>query len=189
MAIAARWTTAELEGLPEPLDGTRYEIVDGELYVTTQPSWQHQVTCANIVGLFHAWNEQTRAGVVAIAPGVVFSPDNAVAPDLVWVSRERLPLVLGEDRKLHDAPDLVVEVLSPGAINERRDRETKLTLYSRQGVREYWIVDWQQRTVAIYRRADTALQLAATLLAGDQIDSPLLPGFSCPVARCFAGID
>jgi Uma2 family endonuclease len=189
MATTMRWTTAELEGLPEPLDGTRYEIVNGELYVTTQPSWQHQVTCKRLVRVLDEWSEQTDAGVANLAPGVIFAEDNAVAPDVVWVSRERLPLVLGADGKLHGAPDLVVEVLSPGAINERRDRETKLTLYSRQGVREYWIVDGQQRTVVIYRRAEAALHIVATLFAGDQIESPLLPGFSCAVTRLFAGIE
>ncbi|MBI2218960.1 MAG: Uma2 family endonuclease, partial [Candidatus Rokubacteria bacterium] len=54
--------------------------------------------------------------------------------DVVWVSTQRLATVLWPDGKLHAAPDLIVEVLSPGAANERRDREVKLTLYSRRGV-------------------------------------------------------
>ena len=80
------------------------------------------------------------------------------------------------------APELVVEVLSPGSRNERRDRELKLKLYSRQGVREYWIVDWQRREVQVYRREDAALRLVATLASDDTLASPLLPGFACPVA-------
>ena len=78
---------------------------------------------------------------------------------------------------------LVVEVLSPGAENERLDRELKLSLYSRQGVREYWIVDWRARTVQVYRRQQTQLELAATLLGEDVLTSPLLPGFACPISR------
>jgi Uma2 family endonuclease len=121
------------------------------------------------------------------APGVIFDEENAVAPDVVWVSTERLKWVLGEDGKLHDAPDLAVEVLSPGAANTRRDREAKLRLYSTRGVREYWIVDWQAKSLQIYRREQAALKLVVTLLAEDELTSPLLPGFKVPVARLFPG--
>jgi Uma2 family endonuclease len=79
----------------------------------------------------------------------------------------------------------MVEVLSPGDLNEQRDKEFKLKLYSRYGVQEYWIVNWQLRTVAIYRRTEAQLQLVSTLLVGDTLTSPLLPGFSASVAAIF----
>jgi Uma2 family endonuclease len=75
-------------------------------------------------------------------------------------------------------PNLVVEILSPGPPNEERDLDLKLTLYSRRGVREYWIVDWREVSIRVYRRADAALQLVATLSADDALTSPMLPGFS-----------
>jgi Uma2 family endonuclease len=81
------------------------------------------------------------------------------------------------------APELVVEVLSYGPRNERRDREAKLKLYSRQGVHEYWIVDWRQRRVQLYRRRADGLELVATLDRSDTLSSPLLPGFALPIAR------
>ena len=81
------------------------------------------------------------------------------------------------------APELVVEVLSPGPKNERRDRELKLKLYSRQGVREYWIVDWRTRTVQVFRREQAALRLVATLESDDALTTPLLAGFRQPVAE------
>jgi Uma2 family endonuclease len=74
-----------------------------------------------------------------------------------------------------------VEVLSPGARNERRDRDLKLKLYSRQGVQEYWIADWLLRTIQVYRRQEAELRLVATLRGDDVLTSPLLPGFSCPL--------
>jgi Uma2 family endonuclease len=80
---------------------------------------------------------------------------------------------------------LVIEVLSPGSTNERRDREVKLKLYSRRGVLEYWIVDWQARQVEVYRREELALRLASTLYATDPLTSPLLPGFACGIATLF----
>jgi Uma2 family endonuclease len=111
-----------------------------------------------------------------------------VAPDLAWVSTERLGTVLAPDGKFHAAPDLVVEVLSPGSTNERRDREVKLKLYARRGVREYWIVDWRRRQVEVFRREDSTLGLIATLLEGDTLHSPMLPGFALPLEELFAQI-
>ena len=180
-----RLTARDLELFPLE-DGTRYEIIDGELYVTTQPSVEHQIVCHRYGVLLES--AAGEAGVVIPAPRVILSEDQAVAPDVVWVSRGRLRDLVGPDRKLHAAPDLVIEVLSPGAENERRDREIKLALYSRRGVQEYWITDWVARRVDVYRRENAALRLLATLLEDDVLDSPLLPGFACPLASLFAGL-
>jgi Uma2 family endonuclease len=78
-----------------------------------------------------------------------------------------------------------VEVLSPGASNERRDREAKLKLYSAWGVQEYWIVDWRGQCVAVYRRRQARLRLASTLGRDDTLTSTLLPGFAIAVAQLF----
>jgi Uma2 family endonuclease len=83
---------------------------------------------------------------------------------------------------------LVVEILSPGTANERRDREAKLKLYSRRGVLEYWIVDWHAQQIEMYRREALALRLVATLYPADTLTSPLLPGFACQVATLFLGL-
>jgi Uma2 family endonuclease len=108
---------------------------------------------------------------------------------VVWISRARLSTALLEDRRhLHAAPELIVEVLSPGPTNEHRDREAKLKLYSRRGAHEYWVVDWRQRRVEVHRREDAELRLAATLYASDVLRSPLLPDFACPVAELFTGL-
>ena len=98
---------------------------------------------------------------------------------MVWISQERLKTALHKDGKLHNAPELVIEVLSPGAENERRDREVKLKLYSRRNVKEYWVVNWRERTLEAYRREDAVLTLEKTLEETDVLQSPLLPGFSC----------
>jgi len=182
----ARWTIADVELLSQE-EGKRYEIVEGELLVSTQPHWAHQETCTNIITELNLWARSGGGGKVVPAPGVIFDEENAVAPDVVWVSAERLRLVLGEDGKLHDAPDLVVEVLSPGTLNARRDREAKLRLYSVRGVREYWIADWQAKSLQVYRREGAALKLNATLFPENELTSPLLPGFTVQVARLFPG--
>jgi Uma2 family endonuclease len=185
MRTSLRYTTSDLEGLPT-IDGVRYEIIDGDLYVSRPPDWHHQYVGAQVWRALQDWNDQTGSGMAIEAPGVVFAPDENVAPDVVWISRARLPHIFNASGHLRAAPDLVVEVLSPGAENERRDRELKLKLYSRQGVQEYWLIDWQLQTVQVYRRADEALELVATLVGQDSLASPLLPGFACALPRIWA---
>jgi len=179
--VTPRFKSADLELLPD-IDGVRYEIIDGELYVSKQPDWHHQYTCNEIGAELRNWNRQSQLGATIPAPGLVFAGDDDVAPDIVWVSRQRLADVQDEAGHLRAAPELVVEVLSVGASNERRDRDLKLTLYSRRGVREYWIVDWRRQSIEVYRREQAALQLVATLTNEDVLTSPLLPEFAVPVA-------
>lgn len=178
------WTVEAAQLLPR-LEGGRYEIIDGELYVSTQPHYRHQALCDNVIFVLMAWSRQTGLGRTFQAPGLIFAPDQAVAPDVVWISRARLPEVLGPDGKLRAAPDLIVEALSPGKANAERDREKKLDLYRRYGVREYWIADWQARTIEVYRLADDGLRQVQTLFADATLTSPLLPGFVCLVQDLF----
>lgn len=181
MSTPVRFTIADVEALPDPLDDTRYEVIDGELFVSRQPHWEHQFAGAALYAALQGWSRQSRRGVANAAPGVIFSPESGVAPDVVWISRERRARGLGDDGKLYIAPELVVEILSPGTTNERRDREVKPKLYAREGVDEYWLVDWRARTVAVYRRIGDRLQLAEILTDDETLTSPLLPGFACPV--------
>ena len=183
---ARRWTVNDLKTLPD--DGNRYELIDGELHVTSAPHFWHQIVQGNVEIALGNWSRQSGAGLTAPGPGVIFSPTDAVIPDVVWVSRARLPEILGEDGKLHAAPELAVEVLSPGTTNVERDRVTKRRHYGDWGVQEYWIVDRFARTVEVFRLAEGALQLVTTLLETDTLASPLLPGFSCPVAALFADL-
>ena len=181
-----RWTARDLEVLPD--DGKLYEIVDGELYVSRQPHLYHQVVSGQLVSLLNQWSEQAQSGLAIFTPGVIFADDDDVVPDVVWISHARLAKALQPDGKLHSAPELVIEVLSPGSNNERRDREAKLKLYSRRGVLEYWIVSWQERRIEVYRREETILKLAGTLYDDDILQSPHLSGFSCQVRKVFAQI-
>ena len=186
MSTTTRWTSKDLESLPD--DGTRYEIIDGELFMSKQPHYYHQDVCTRLSVNLGNWSMSTHLGSVAGAPGLIFAEDDDVAPDLVWISNERLAESLQSDGHLHTAPELVIEVLSPGRANEQRDREAKLNLYSRRGVGEYWIVSWQTLTIDVYRRKDARLQLEKTLSEPDTLESPMLPGFACQVSDVFAGI-
>lgn len=185
MHVLGRLTVDDLAFIPQPIDDTRYELIDGELYVSTQPAWEHQFTCRSLVLAVGGHDQRTGAGVTLVAPGVIFSDADAVAPDVVWVARERFRRLVGDDHKLHGPPDIAMEVLSAGRRNEERDLALKLDQYSRHGVQEYWILDWRERTVRVYRRAEAALRLVATLREDDALASPLLPGLSIALPDLF----
>jgi Uma2 family endonuclease len=181
-------TIAEMAHYPMD-DGNRYELIDGDVHVTTQPHLEHQEITNELAYALTDWCKQTQAGKVLPAPGVIFSERDAVAPDLVWIRSERVPQVLNrEDGRLYGAPDLAIEVLSAGSANARRDRETKLALYDRYGVAEYWIIDRFGRQVEIYRRPAGVLTLVAQVQADAELTSPLLPGFACLVGTLFAPV-
>ncbi len=181
-----RWTVDDIERLPD--DGSRYEIIDGELYVSKQPDMQHQIVCTKVASLLDMWSSQTQLGIAISTPGIIFTNDNAVVPDVVWISYERYATALQTDGKFHSSPELVVEVLSPGLENKRRDRETKLKLYSRRGAEEYWIVNWQERRLEVYRRENAVLMLDRTLDENDVIETALLPEFRYKVGQFFTSI-
>ncbi|MCG8362042.1 MAG: Uma2 family endonuclease [Pseudanabaenales cyanobacterium] len=179
------WTIRDLDAMPDDGGWKRYEIIDGDLYVTRAPHIRHQGAGGNIHVELEIWSRETQLGKSFQTPGVVFSPTDAVIPDVVWISQERLANGVDQSGHLIVAPELMVEVLSPGELNEQRDKEVKLKLYSLYGVQAYWIINWQLKTLEIYRRTDSQLQLFGTLLAKDTLTSPLLPGFSVPVAQIF----
>ncbi|PAX52252.1 Uma2 family endonuclease [Brunnivagina elsteri] len=184
-----RWTIADLELLTND-EWKRYEIIDGELFVTRAPHIGHQNAGGRIYAKILFWSEETGNGQPILTPGIIFSDADNVIPDVVWISNERLATLVDAEGHLTGAPELIVEVLSEGSNNERRDREAKLKLYSIKGVREYWIVNWRLQQLEIYRRQNELqnflLVQVATLFTDDVINSPLLPGFSCKVKQFFA---
>jgi Uma2 family endonuclease len=109
--------------------------------VTRAPHWGHQKATTRIANRLDDWSLETGLGEAVQAPGIIFSDADNVIPDVVWISHDRLTTGLDESGHLIVAPDLIVEVLSAGTENERRDREAKLKLYSERGVQEYWIIN------------------------------------------------
>ncbi len=183
MASTLHWKSADLAALPE-VEGTRYEIIGGELFVSTTPHFNHQLLCGTLFRLLENWSVKNGLGRAVITPGLIFADDDDVIPDVVWISNERLASIL-KDGKLRAAPELVIEVLSPGSANQRRDRVAKLGLYSRRGVSEYWIVNWQTSTIEVYRHQNDQLTHVVPLAQGDLLSSPLLPQFSAHVDELF----
>jgi Uma2 family endonuclease len=173
-------TIADVEAMPE--DGNRYEVIEGELFMSRAPSLRHQRIVRNIDRAFGRYLDQNPIGETIPGPGVIFSDISGVIPDLVYISNKRRSEIASGDR-VEGSPDLIVEILSPGKENISRDRQAKRQLYSKYSVKEYWIVDPDKQIVEIYRAPK--FKLPQTLRIKEKISSPLLPGFLCPVQDIF----
>ncbi|MFQ5595393.1 MAG: Uma2 family endonuclease, partial [Anaerolineae bacterium] len=140
------WAYEDYLRLPD--DGRRYEIIEGVLYVTAAPRFNHQYVVGELFAALRAYIRQHHLGVVIPAPFEVHLPDIAwpVQPDVLFIRAERQPLP--EASSFEGTPDLVVEVLSPSTA--RRDRVVKFWAYERAGVPEYWIVDPRVPMIEVY---------------------------------------
>ncbi|MBI2836027.1 MAG: Uma2 family endonuclease [Acidobacteria bacterium] len=168
-----------------PNDGKRHEIIDGEHCVTPSPNTKHQAVSITLAAMLWTYLKDHPIGSVFAAPfDVVFSDLDVVEPDLLYISRERGRILT--DQHVRGAPDLVVEILSPGT--RKTDVTVKRKLYERFGVHEYWIVDPELDAIEIHRRVNEAFPRVAELTAeaGDVLTTPLLPGFAAPLADLFA---
>lgn len=183
VAVANQLTYEDYLALPD--DGKRYQILEGELFVSPAPSTRHQ----RLLGRLHleigTFLLEKPLGEVLLAPcDVLLDEKDIVQPDLIYVARDHAEQV--EERYVAGAPDLVVEILSPST--RRLDEVLKRRRYAHFGIGEYWIVDAEIDVVKVYRRAGDALPRVAELALeeGDRLTTPLLPGFELPLARLFA---
>ena len=143
------WTVDDLATLPD--DGMQYEIIDGALFVTPAPVWQHGDAVLSLARLLDPYLSTHALGHLKVAPqDVPFDTHNVVEPDLFVV-----PLVNGRRPRTWDEVGrllLAVEVLSPSTA--RKDRVAKRSLYQRYGVPEYWLVDVDGGVVERWRPGD-----------------------------------
>ena len=177
------WTYEEFMTLPEG-GPYRYEIIDGELFMTPAPTPRHQKISGNLFAMIWTHLRSNPLGEIFSAPcDVVFSRDplQVAEPDLVFVAKAHASLVT--EKNIQGVPDLLVEILSPGTA--ATDRRVKLSLYERFGVPEYWIVDPEAETVQVYRLVDGRYPDPREFRKEDALDSPLLPGLSIPLSGVF----
>ena len=180
MSVEPIDTAADLETMPD--DNNRYEVIDGELFVSKSPGIPHQSALRNLISMF---SRHADVGEVVPTPGVIFSDIDTVIPDLVFIRRERMNEVISGDR-IVAAQDLVVEIGAPGPENRRRDRIVKRQRYAKSGVKEYWILDLETKSIEIYVLKDGSLQSWATFGPNDTVRSTVLVGFDLPASAIFS---
>jgi Uma2 family endonuclease len=167
-----------------PDDGKRHELIDGEHYVTPSPSRKHQAISWNLTIIIGSYLESHPVGRAFAAPfDVVFSNFDVVEPDLLFISNARLEALTSKN--VQGAPNLVVEIGSPST--RRRDEIIKRKLYERFGVEEYWVIDPEIETIAVYRRVGESYQRVLELAVErhDTLATPLLPHLTLPLQQIF----
>lgn len=180
MAIVdTRLTYEHLRQLPD--DGKRYEIVNGELLVSPSPNRRHQETVGNVYDLLRR-AQQAGFGKAYFAPfDVIFDQHNVTQPDVLFIGNERLGIPTEDN--IQGAPDIVVEVLSPGT--RLRDEGVKLALYASMRVRYYLMPDPTDQVVHRHELTPAGFREMPLLRAGDTLSFPMFPGISIDVAELF----
>jgi Uma2 family endonuclease len=176
-----RSTASELFEMPD--DGFRYELVKGELRKMSPAGWEQGEVVINISLLLARYVKVNKLGACGGAETgfkIASDPDTVRAPDLSFVSRGRLPKGDARKKFLPYAPDLAVEVRSPG--DTRREVKEEVADWIGAGTRAVWIIDPQRRTVSVYRSTSDATELSE----GDELEGgEVVPGFRCKVAEIF----
>lgn len=171
MATGVVLTYTDLVALPA--DGKRYELHEGEIYVTAAPRPRHQQVVGNLYLIIAAHVRRVGLGEVFLSPvDVILADVTVVEPDLVYLDASRLERV--SDRGIEGAPTLAIEVLSPTTASA--DRGVKRQLAARYGVPHYWIVDPEGRVIETYRLTGHAYEAGPRLEGTTPAALPPFPG-------------
>ena len=183
MSVTMQAMTAE-ELLARPRNGVRSELIEGEL-IEMQPAGFFHGFTGNLLGAALTTHVlENDLGVVLMAETgfkVSTNPDTVLAPDVGFVAKDRLPADLSALIWFFPgAPDLAVEVVSPG--DTYNEVETKVARYLDAGTRLVWVVRPRQKRVEVHRADGTsALLSVGETLGGESV----VPGFKLPIARIF----
>jgi len=173
---AVRFRADDIWDTPE--DGNRYEVIDGDLYVTPPPVVIHQRGGGRLYHLIASYLDVNPVGEVFVAPiGLTLDDANGLQPDVVYVSIERRAII--QEKGLVGAPDLVVEVLSPST--EARDRGVKWRRYAAAGVPHYWLLVPGTRSLEAYALAEAGYELVGTYGPGSVFRPALFTGLAIPI--------
>ena len=160
-----------------------YELINGILMRRASPKTDHQRILRRLALAIGAFLEKNSMGEFFFAPFDVFFDDyNQAQPDILFVKNERSFIIHPTDC-VTGAPDLVVEIISPGSV--RQDRVDKKVLYEKFGVREYWIIDPNNRAVEIYILQNDQFAAHQLLEAEGKITSTILVGLDFDVKDLF----
>lgn len=174
-----RKTADDYLRLPE---GTLAELIEGEILMSPSPRFRHQKAVLNLAAILREHSRRRALGLVLAAPMDVHLPSgDIVQPDVLFLASDNPARC--EDW-IRGVPDLIVEVLSPE--NPERDRLVKRRLYERNAVREYWIVDPEERSVEVLALSGSAFSPLGYFQESDTVMSSVLSGLELPVREIFA---
>ena len=165
-----------------PDDGKTYQIIEGELHMTPAPVPYHQSISRNLEHILWGFVRKKDLGKVYYAPcDIVFSEENVVQPDIFFISKER-EHIIGE-KYIHEAPDLIIEILSPRT--KELDQKLKAKLYETFGVKEYWLVDPEKKEIEVLTLTQEGYSSFGVFT--ESLSSPILKGLTVGLSEVFQG--
>jgi Uma2 family endonuclease len=184
MSITSHLTAEQFLGLP--LDGQRFELIEGELRAMSPAGSEHGKIIWDLAVELGQFIKRNRLGQgFDSETGYLLSrdPDTVRSADISFVTRERLERIGVPQGFFPGAPDLAVEVVSPS--DRASDVEEKVAAWLRHGTREVWVLRPRQRTVTVHRSSTEVMHLTQD----DALESPdLLPGFQLAVRDVFPSV-
>lgn len=162
---------------------SRYELIGGEIIVSTAPHYFHQLLMTRFVAQCSNYLKKNPIGLFLTTPGLIFSKYDGVIPDLIFITHEKRDEILNEnDGKFHGAPELVIEILSLGRINARRNLQIKRELYEMFGVPEYWVIKPQEKEIEVFQPGKPGKIYSANEI----LKTECLPKFNLKIKQLFA---
>jgi Uma2 family endonuclease len=175
------YTYEDYAALPE---GAPYQLIGGKLVMAPSPTASHQYISVRIGKRLIDFVEEMGLGIVLYAPlDVYLEEKETYQPDIIYIAKERLFII---EERVKGAPDLVMEILSPSTAYY--DLRKKARVYARQGVKEYWIVDPEERSIEIYTNQGGTFELKQKAEGEGKASSSLLAGFEVELKDIFVSI-
>jgi Uma2 family endonuclease len=178
LVTANKKTYQDYEQLPE---GAPYQLIDGELVMSPSPIFYHQRIVLELSTQLNTFVKKNGLGAVVTAPMDVYLADTEIyQPDIIFISNERKHII---EERIKGAPDLIVEVLSPS--NAYYDLIHKKNVYETKGVREYWIVDPQEKSIEVFENTGQEFRSLAKAPQTGSVSSKVLKGFEVQLEKIF----
>lgn len=172
-------TYEDYRKLPE---GAPYQLIGGELVLTPAPGTYHQIISMKLGFQMVDFVSKNGLGIVLFAPiDVYLEETETYQPDIIFIARERMEII--EPARISSAPDLVVEILSP--TTAYYDLRKKYKVYERCGVKEYWIVDPEEKSVQVFLLKEGKFVLDQEAAIQNTVTSRIIEGLTVSLETIF----
>ena len=174
-------SAADYVKLPE---GPPQQLIQGEIIMSPSPSSTHQYICIELATILKNHVTTNGIGYIFTAPlDVYFTEEDVYQPDIIFISNEQKKII---KQKIEGVPDLVIEVLFPS--NAYYDLTHKKNIYEETGVKEFWLVDPDEKTVEIYENTNGTFMLFSKAKKSGTVSSKLLNGLNIEIEKLFVEI-
>lgn len=165
-----------------PPDSGNYELQNGKIIFMPTPTPLHQRISRKLSTRLDIFIEKNNCGEMFTAPiDTIFTPHDTFQPDILFIDKYRLEIIGAKN--IEGVPDLIIEIVSPG--NSQKEMSYKKYVYETSGVREYWLIHPEKKTVTQYENIENELVRLNVLNIDDLLKSKVVEGFEIKVREIF----